>query len=258
MDGCRAIAKRALKTILFREEDEKRNIWVALINLEQGYGTKQSLAAAVADACAASHPKKIRLRVAAMLEAAALRRGASEDAVADAEAAYAAAAKKHKTSKLVWSAYVRFALRVAGQSGSSGGSGGGGASEAAALVAKALASCSAHKHVFICSRFAQDEYAFGSAERGRTVFEELLARHGAKRLDLWNVYVDQEAKAGHAGHARSLFQRLASLPLSSRAVKGVFKKWLAFEKAHGSAKDQAAVRDRAREYVQSALQSSGN
>lgn len=249
IDGCRAIAKRALKTILFREEDEKRNVWVALINLEHGYGTKQSLTAAVADACAASHPKKIRLRVAAMLEEAALRQGSTEDAVAEAEAAYAAAAKKHKTSKQVWSAYVRFALRAAGRSG---------ASEAAPLVAKALTCTRPHKHVFVCSRFAQDEYAFGSAERGRTVFEELLARHGSKRLDLWNVYLDQEAKAGFAQHARGLFQRLVSLKLSSRAVKGVFKKWLAFEKAHGSAKDQAAVRDRAREYVQSALQSSGN
>ena len=93
-----------------------------------------------------------------------------------------------------------------------------------------------------------------SVERGRTVFEELLARHGAKRLDLWNVYLDQEAKAGQTPQARGLFQRLASLKLPSRAMKGVFKKWLAFEKAHGSPADQAAVRDRARAYVQSALQ----
>ena len=262
VDACRAIARRALKTILFREEDEKRNVWVALINLEHGFGTKQSLAAVVTEACAASHPKKIRLRVAAMLEEGALRQGAADDALAEAEAAYAVAAKKHKTSKQVWSAYVRFALRSNGQdlssNASSGSGGGGGISDPATLVAKALKCTQPHKHVFICSRFAQDEYMYGSVERGRTVFEELLGRHGTKRLDLWNVYLDQEAKAGQIVHARSLYQRLVSLKISSRSIKGVFKKWLAFEKAHGSAKEQAAVRDRAREYVQSELQKSAN
>ena len=257
VDTCRAIARRALKTILFREEDEKRNVWVALINLEHGFGTKQTLSAVITEACAASHPKKIRLRVAAMLEEGALRQGAADDALAEAEAAYAVAAKKHKTSKQVWSAYVRFALRANGQ-GLPGSNSNSRVSDPATLVAKALNCTQPHKHVFICSRFAQDEYQFGSVERGRTVFEELLGRHGSKRLDLWNVYLDQEAKAGETSHARSLYQRLVSLKISSRAIKGVFKKWLAFEKAYGTAKEQAAVRDRAREYVQSELQKGEN
>jgi hypothetical protein len=42
--------------------------------------------------------------------------------------------------------------------------------------------------------------------------------------------------------------------LGPAKVKGVFKKWLAFEKTNGSAKDQSAVRDRAREYVARALE----
>ena len=42
VEGARAVATRALKTILFREEDEKMNVWVALLNLEHKFGTKVS------------------------------------------------------------------------------------------------------------------------------------------------------------------------------------------------------------------------
>lgn len=39
----RTIADRALKTINFREEDEKYNIWMAWLNLEYKFGTSESL-----------------------------------------------------------------------------------------------------------------------------------------------------------------------------------------------------------------------
>lgn len=45
------------------------------------------------------------------------------------------------------------------------------------------------------SKYAQLEFKLGSAERGRTIFEELLADN-PKRVDLWSVYIDMELKAG--------------------------------------------------------------
>ena len=41
--------------------------------------------------------------------------------------------------------------------------------------------------------------------------------------------------------------------LGAKAMKGVFKKWLAFEKLHGAAKDQQAVKDAAKAFVQRAV-----
>ncbi|CAG8827451.1 21054_t:CDS:1, partial [Dentiscutata erythropus] len=43
IDKAREIGERALKTINFREEQEKMNIWVALMNLENNFGTDESL-----------------------------------------------------------------------------------------------------------------------------------------------------------------------------------------------------------------------
>jgi hypothetical protein len=40
IEKARAIAQRALSTISFREEQEKLNVWCALLNLENLYGTK--------------------------------------------------------------------------------------------------------------------------------------------------------------------------------------------------------------------------
>jgi len=37
------VARKALKTISFREEQEKLNVWVALLNLENLYGTPEVL-----------------------------------------------------------------------------------------------------------------------------------------------------------------------------------------------------------------------
>ncbi|CAG8443421.1 4110_t:CDS:10 [Diversispora eburnea] len=44
IDKAREIGERALKTINFREEQEKLNIWISLLNLENTFGTDESLA----------------------------------------------------------------------------------------------------------------------------------------------------------------------------------------------------------------------
>lgn len=50
---------------------------------------------------------------------------------------------------------------------------------------------------------------------------------------------------------RRLFERVASLKLSSKKMKYVFKRWLGWEQAHGDAQTVAHVKARAREYVES-------
>lgn len=41
IEKARAVAQRALKTISFREEQEKFNVWIGLLNLEHMYGTSE-------------------------------------------------------------------------------------------------------------------------------------------------------------------------------------------------------------------------
>lgn len=53
----------------------------------------------------------------------------------------------------------------------------------------------------VISKFAQMEYKFGDSERGKTIFEGIVDSH-PKRLDLWAVYIDQEAKQGNLDAVR--------------------------------------------------------
>jgi rRNA biogenesis protein RRP5 len=66
------------------------------------------------------------------------------------------------------------------------------------------------------SKFAQLEFKLGDAERGRTIFEGIMDSY-PKRLDLWMVYIDMEAREGAAGatRVRALFNRILVQRLSS-------------------------------------------
>lgn len=68
IDKAREIARRALSTISFREETEKLNVWVALMNLENVYGTEEALESVFKDAARHCEPKTVHLRLAAILE----------------------------------------------------------------------------------------------------------------------------------------------------------------------------------------------
>lgn len=70
VDKAREVAKKALQTIHFREEQEKLNVWVALLNLESAYGTEESLETTFKSAARANDSKTVHLRLAAILEEA--------------------------------------------------------------------------------------------------------------------------------------------------------------------------------------------
>ena len=71
IEKAREIAKRALNTISFREEKEKLNVWIALMNLENVYGNDESLESVFKDAARHCEPKTVHLRLASILEESA-------------------------------------------------------------------------------------------------------------------------------------------------------------------------------------------
>jgi rRNA biogenesis protein RRP5 len=68
LEKAREVAKRALNTINFREEKEKLNVWIALMNLENVYGSDESLESVFKDAARHCEPKTVHLRLASILE----------------------------------------------------------------------------------------------------------------------------------------------------------------------------------------------
>ena len=63
------------------------------------------------------------------------------------------------------------------------------------------------------------------------------------------MYVDQETKLQHFDFVRSLFKRMVEVKVGVNKIKGIFKKWLAFEDAHGDDESVKNVEERVQEYI---------
>ena len=68
VDKAREIARRAVEAISFREEQERLNVWIALLNLENVYGTDESLDKTFKEAARANDSKTVHLRLASIFE----------------------------------------------------------------------------------------------------------------------------------------------------------------------------------------------
>ena len=68
IEKAREIGDRALKMINFRESQEKMNVWVALLNLENSYGTAESLLKTFEKAVSYNEPKHIYIQLSKIYE----------------------------------------------------------------------------------------------------------------------------------------------------------------------------------------------
>ncbi len=230
IDSARKVAERALRTIGFREDAEKYNIWVAYVNLEHKYGDDSSLDTVFKRAVNESRGKYLHINLAEVY------RGA--DDLKNAELVFEKALKKYKKSKKVWIAYQHYRLQINDPAG------------AKALLGRSMQSLSKHKHIEVITKYAIAEFEFGSAERGRVIFEDMLTNF-PKRTDLWHIYVDQEVKYKNIRHARGVFERMTTIKSSTKNMKAAFKKFITFEAKYGDKISQEECKKKMRMYVES-------
>ncbi|CEP60467.1 Rrp5p LALA0_S01e11540g [Lachancea lanzarotensis] len=228
-DKARDVAERALKTINFREEAEKLNIWIALLNLENTFGTDSSLEEVFSKACQYMDSYIIHTKLISIYQMSQ-----NTDKV---NVLFKATAKKFGSEKVgIWVSWSEF-LIVQNRN-----------EEARQVLANALQSLPKRSHVEVVRKFAQLEFSKGDVEQGRSLFEGILA-DAPKRIDLWNVYVDQEIKAGEKKRIEDLFERIINRKLTRKQAKFFFGKWLEFEENSDDTKTAEYVKAKASEYV---------
>ncbi|XP_029990417.1 protein RRP5 homolog isoform X2 [Sphaeramia orbicularis] len=229
IEQARAVAERALKTISFREEQEKLNVWVALLNLENMYGTEESLKKVFERALQFCEPMPVYQQLADIY--------AKSDKIKEAEGLYKTMVKRFRQNKAVWLSYGTFLLQQ-GQSDA-----------ASALLQRALKSLPSKESVDMIAKFAQLEFRYGDAEKGRTMFDKVLTSY-PKRTDLWSVFIDLMVKHGSQNDVRALFDRVIHLSVSVKKIKFFFKRYLDYEKKHGTHQSIQAVKEKAMEFVE--------
>ncbi|XP_041640703.1 protein RRP5 homolog [Cheilinus undulatus] len=229
IEQARTVAERALKTISFREEQEKLNVWVALLNLENMYGTEESLKKVFERALQFCEPMPVYQQLTDIY--------AKSSKIKEAEGLYKTMVKRFRQHKAVWLSYGTFLLQQ-GQS-----------DEASALLQRALKSLPSKESVDVIGKFAQLEFRYGDAEKGRAMLDKVLTSY-PKRTDLWSVFIDLMVKHGSQKDVRALFDRVIHLSVSVKKIKFFFKRYLEYEKKHGTPQSIQAVKEKAMEFVE--------
>ncbi|XP_030058666.1 protein RRP5 homolog [Microcaecilia unicolor] len=230
IEKARAVAERALKTISFREEQEKLNVWVALLNLENMYGTEDTLMKVFERAVQYSEPLKVFQQLTDIYT--------QSEKYKEADGLYNTMLKRFRQEKSVWLKYATFLFKQ-------------GQTEAAhRLLQRALKCLPDKEHVDIISKFAQLEFHLGDVERAKAIFESTLSSY-PKRTDLWSIYIDMMIKHGSQKEVRDIFERVIHLNLAAKRMKFFFKRYLEYEKKYGSPETAQAVKEKAIEYVES-------
>ncbi|XP_044717511.1 s1 RNA binding domain-containing protein [Hirsutella rhossiliensis] len=235
----REVAERAIKTINIREETEKLNVWVAYLNLEVTYGNKRTVEEVFTRACQYNNEQEVHERLASIyIQSSKLK---------DADGLFEAMLKKFGAkSPHVWINYAHFLHATLNEPG-----------RARALLPRATQQLDKRHPQNIISRFAALEFRSpnGEAERGRTMFESLLATWPRKG-DLWSQLLDLETGVSGAGAeptaVRDVFERrLRVKGLKPQQAEKWFRRWAAWEETldpKGKEKVMAKAQDWAAAY----------
>lgn len=238
----REIGQRALRTIHMREQDEKQNIWIALLNLEVSYGTPEDVETTFKHACQVQDPFAMHEKMASIYTAAGNLPAAEkvfEDMVTT---------KAFRASPAMWLNFATFLFSKTDE-----------APRARGLLSRALQSVPGNEHRALSAKFASLEFKtpHGDPERGRTVFEGLLAEW-PKWSQGWDMFADLETgllkstekSGGDVAQIRQLFERMSAQKMKKRRARFVFKRWLEFEEGLGKKGQVESVKARAAAFVE--------
>ncbi|KDO28237.1 hypothetical protein SPRG_06286 [Saprolegnia parasitica CBS 223.65] len=228
--AARDVAVRATTKVTFREAQEKLNVWVAYLNLEHDHGDESSFGRVFNSALRANNPKHMYLKLIELY--------VRHEQADDVHASLKTMQKKFNTSAKVWLRSCEWAMQE------------GTPDVARKVLQRSMQSLPKHKHLKVLTKFALMQYDYGEMEHGRSMFEQILSNY-AKKMDLWNVYLDREIKFGELASTRLLFERVVSMALSAKKMKAIFKKYLTFEMDHGDEAGVAHVKELAAAYVES-------
>ncbi|XP_034255827.1 protein RRP5 homolog [Thrips palmi] len=232
IEKARAVAQRAIKSISYREEQEKLNIWLGLLNLENLYGTAESLKTVLDEALQLNDAYKIRLHM------VRLYAESSKNKELDSEVRLVV--KKFKENRGMWQDLGGILMSQ------------GYPEKARSILQQALQILKNKKDsVDLIVHFALLEARNNHLEQAKALMDPILASY-PKRTDVWCTYCDMLVKANQINEARELLGRSVSQKLPAKKMKTLFTKFLQFETAHGSKEGQDKVRLMATEYVKNA------
>ncbi|XP_066256179.1 rRNA biogenesis protein RRP5-like [Euwallacea similis] len=225
----RAVAKRALETINMTLTEAKFEIWMALLNLENMYGTKELFDECLEEALKYNDALQVYLKVIQVF--------AESAKYSDMEEKINRVRARYKQYPSMWLEIGKTYYQI------------GKFKEARNCKDRALKSIIDKKsQMMIIVRFAIMEFKYGEPDQGAAIFETILMSE-PKKINIWTVYIDQLVKKDQIDEARRVLERSVSQTLPLKSMKSLFMKFRKFEESHGTPETIEAVKQRAQEYV---------
>lgn len=234
LEKTRAISEKALASIPSINDDERFNIWVAKINLEFHFGDDETLKEVSRRALMAMDSLKVYTHLAKMYSEA--------KRYDEAAKIYDTMLKKFKSNKDVWIDYGLFYYTS------------GKFEMARKLMQRSFDSLAKRDHLDVISKFAQLEFKFGEIEKGKNLYESLLANN-PRRTDTWLLYLamlvkycltssqsNDSTKSDVIESIRSVFERAIEVIDNSKKVQPILVKYLQFEETYGSSSNVSRIK----------------
>ncbi|XP_050082129.1 protein RRP5 homolog [Anopheles aquasalis] len=236
LDKARAVARKALKAINFREEAELLNVWIALLNLELRYETVAAFKEVLQEATQYNDAFKVYRRVLDIL--------IDCQKLPEVTELLELLVKRFRKETDMWYLVADAWYRI-GQS-----------KKAKPLLSQAMKSLPNREHIPLIVKFAFLHNRHGNRDEAHLLFEQILTSY-PKRTDIWSQYVDMLVKDGLIEEARQILERAIVQRLPMKNMKTLYTKYVTFEEKHGDRESVHRVKQMAADYVQTQLNNAG-
>jgi len=214
IEEARKTIRRALQKISLGKQDERLQIWTVYFRMEVMHNSgRPVLEELIREACGNVDDFKFLQNVANIYKENGMEQ--------EAEAVLKKLTKKFYAVGEVWEALGLFYYECQRLK------------EARDVLGKAVKLLKKKDGVDLTCKFGVFEFRHGCPTQATQIFFHLTT-NAPKRIDVWNVYVDQLIKAGLADKAREVLLSMCSGMFPLKQTSKVFQKAIAFEKKHGT------------------------
>ena len=218
--SARQIFERALKIIDIAKTNEKLNLWVAYLNLENIYGDSKSFEK-ILDRAKEVCDKKL-------LYSHLIQIYMNSKKYEEALDIYKILTKDYFNDLEIWKKYIEFLFDVNNEKDENNPN--LEIMEPKEGLNKSMQVLAKKSHLDIMSWYGQLLYRFNNNEEARNMFDNIL-KNFPKRKDIWFVYIDKEIKFGkNVEKVRQIFDRMFDIKFKINDLKSIMKKFLEFEK----------------------------
>ncbi|CAB3249498.1 unnamed protein product [Arctia plantaginis] len=231
LEKARAVGRKALSSILFREEEEKLNVCLAMINFENRFGTKESQQKILEESLQINEPFKVHSKLLDIY----VETSKHQELVALVDLMMRKYKRDPNTYIMCGAACFKLGL----------------VDKARQVMQKAIAVLEKKEHVTVLVQFALLERTHGARERAEALFEQILAVY-PQRVDVCSSYIDMLIKNGDFDHVRQVMERMTSQKLPARKMKILYKKWMEVEEKLGEQNQVEKIKQQAMKYIEKA------